>query len=288
MRSITNILFITLTFSTSLFSQTFTKLWEYYIDNSNSDGQLLYIGDINKDGKGEFLVEQGFNYSSGSYDTVFVIDNNKNILYDMSNKSIYAIFNSDRPHKLYDFNNDGTSDLFIRTSDGIAVYDFLNNNNLFSLSVKAFPGEANIYVNTIADIDGDGKLEILFEESKSGSSPWYSIFYLYSTNANVTSSINQNDDIPSNFVIQQNYPNPFNPTTTIEYTLPSYGNGHIEFYDSVGRLVRNINIESKSAGKYKYNFDARNSNGGILASGVYYYRVIFNGNADVKKMILLK
>lgn len=268
--------------SSAIYSQSFNKVWEYKI---NGVGEIYYIGDINKDNKGEFLVDKAL-YSS--QDTVIIMDYNKNILYNLPNVDLDGSTYPEKPNKLFDFNNDGVADLFIRTGTGIAIYDMKNNAYLFSLNVMAYPGQASISVATIADIDRDGNLEILFSEEKYGGAELYSIYYLYKTSASISSAISPDNDIPSSFGLHQNYPNPFNPTTTIEYTLPSNGNGKIEIFDSVGRLVKSYDTESKSAGTYKINFDSRDSNGISLASGVYYYRLVFGGKAEAKKMLLLK
>lgn len=98
-------------------------------------------------------------------------------------------------------------------------------------------------------------------------------------------SIEWAHQIPTTYVLKQNYPNPFNPTTTIEFALPKTGFVTLKVYDIAGREVANlINNMQLNAGTVKYKFDGTN-----LASGVYFYTLLVNGEKiDTKKMVLVK
>lgn len=100
---------------------------------------------------------------------------------------------------------------------------------------------------------------------------------LYSTN------------IPDKYLLYQNYPNPFNPNTKIRFDL-AYGtnsrSSHVKLsvYNSLGKEVRVLINESKSAGAYEVDF-----NGYDLSSGIYFYQLILDGKpVDTKKLTLLK
>ncbi len=73
---------------------------------------------------------------------------------------------------------------------------------------------------------------------------------------------------PERFELLQNYPNPFNPSTVISYSVASAGEVRLVLYDLLGREVRVLVQERKSAGTYSLRFDATG-----LASGVYLYRL---------------
>lgn len=98
------------------------------------------------------------------------------------------------------------------------------------------------------------------------------------------SVVENNVELPEKYSLSQNYPNPFNPSTKINYSLPVEGNVSLKIYDILGREVRTlINNETKTAGEYTINFDARD-----LPSGIYIYRLQAADFVQVKKMILLK
>ncbi|MBN1301936.1 MAG: T9SS type A sorting domain-containing protein [Melioribacteraceae bacterium] len=100
--------------------------------------------------------------------------------------------------------------------------------------------------------------------------------------------------IPDNFFLNQNYPNPFNPSTVIEYTIQNSDvrGKNSEFvtlniYDVIGNLVTTLVDEQQQPGEYKVVFNAE-SGSRHLPSGVYFYRISYDGRSVIKKMTLLK
>jgi concanavalin A-like lectin/glucanase superfamily protein/VCBS repeat protein/type IX secretion system substrate protein len=89
--------------------------------------------------------------------------------------------------------------------------------------------------------------------------------------------------IPKKFALQQNYPNPFNPATQIKYDLPRNAHVRIELFDMLGRKIKILIDEPKSAGYHTLNFNA-----GKLASGVYLYGIKAGNFSSTKKMLLMK
>jgi hypothetical protein len=94
---------------------------------------------------------------------------------------------------------------------------------------------------------------------------------------------------PARFALYQNIPNPFNPSTLIRYDVPS-GGGHVEIriYDVSGRLVKTLINEMQSEGRKSVIWDARNTSGEEVASGVYFYRMRAGDLITTKKMLLLR
>ena len=94
---------------------------------------------------------------------------------------------------------------------------------------------------------------------------------------------NNNSTLPGNFILFQNYPNPFNPTTIIRFEIPRQSIVTIKLYDLLGREIKTLVNEEKTAGSYSYIFD-----GSKLSSGIYFYRITAGKFAQTKKMILMK
>lgn len=88
---------------------------------------------------------------------------------------------------------------------------------------------------------------------------------------------------PINFNLEQNYPNPFNPSTSIRYAINSYQFVSLKVFDILGREVKTLVDEYKSAGIYEAKFDASS-----LSSGVYFYRLKTDTDVEIKKMVFLK
>jgi hypothetical protein len=92
---------------------------------------------------------------------------------------------------------------------------------------------------------------------------------------------------PERIILSQNYPNPSNPKSLIDYQLSFTGKVILKVYDITGREAATLVDDVKEAGYYTAEFD-----GSKLASGVYIYRLIIEGNGQqyVKslKMALIK
>ena len=93
----------------------------------------------------------------------------------------------------------------------------------------------------------------------------------------------ENSNVPTKYQLSQNYPNPFNPTTTISYSIPQNAFVSITIYDLLGRVVKTLVNESKSAGSYNINFNASG-----ISSGIYYYTIKANSFIETKKLVVLK
>jgi len=99
--------------------------------------------------------------------------------------------------------------------------------------------------------------------------------------------------LPDSYTLKQNYPNPFNPSTTIEFSLPAVSDVKISIYNILGQEVVTLLNEQRSAGNHSVVWNARDSYGTRLSSGIYFYKLNatgINGNdfTDIRKMVLLK
>jgi hypothetical protein len=65
--------------------------------------------------------------------------------------------------------------------------------------------------------------------------------------------------------------------------LPQNAQEKPELFDILGRRIKTLIDEQKSAGYHTFKCEAGN-----LASGVYYYQLVAGDFREVKKMILLK
>jgi len=104
----------------------------------------------------------------------------------------------------------------------------------------------------------------------------------------IVSVDDQAADIPEDFNLFQNYPNPFNPSTTIRYSVVEPGNVLIKIYDVLGREIKTLVNEVKTAGTYSSTWNGDNNFGHKVNSGIYFYRIEAYLFVDTKKMILLK
>jgi hypothetical protein len=89
-------------------------------------------------------------------------------------------------------------------------------------------------------------------------------------------------------LVVNSYPNPFNPATTITYSVPSGGVVDLRIYDVQGRMVKKLVNKATTGGEHFETWDGRDGSGIPTASGVYFVRLECNGQAQTRKIVLLK
>lgn len=152
----------------------------------------------------------------------------------------------------------------------------LEKENGFSLFTRALPADSLTKYN-------------LQKEDVVNASDHLPLVVDFSFKNAVT--VNEKEEIPTEFGLKQNFPNPFNPNTTIEYSIPkNVGTTRelstqvlLKVYDVLGNEIATLVNETKQPGSYKVNFDAHG-----FPSGVYIYKLNTAGHSQVRKMMLLK
>ncbi|MBE2219740.1 MAG: T9SS type A sorting domain-containing protein [Ignavibacteria bacterium] len=138
---------------------------------------------------------------------------------------------------------------------------------------------------------GTGTLAPVCAIYKEGNSKYSAFAYAgigpssvyYNMELLVTGITPVSNELPSAFRLEQNYPNPFNPETNIKFAVAKTGSVTLKVFDLSGREVALLVNEELTAGTYNFDFNASH-----LASGIYFYKLVTNGFADTKKMVLVK
>ena len=157
------------------------------------------------------------------------------------------------------------------TKDGIAVSSAPNNQN--SPIIVSYPngGAVIIWDDYRTNGNGNNVNPDLYAQNISAGG----------TLADVRLS---GGSVPEAFELQQNYPNPFNPSTIIQFTVPANGRAVLKVFNILGQEIATLYDGVAAAGEYHQTiFDASR-----LASGIYFSRLEFGGNMQMKKMLLLK
>ena len=95
-----------------------------------------------------------------------------------------------------------------------------------------------------------------------------------------------------NLYLFQNTPNPFTNETEILFITADYervGDYSLSIYNAKGQLVRRFDGNTHDFWvKTKITWDGTNEQGKQVAPGAYLYKLEYNGNAVVRKMVLLR
>ena len=84
-----------------------------------------------------------------------------------------------------------------------------------------------------------------------------------------------------------NSPNPFRWRTTIEFYVESMADVTLEVFDVTGRVVFERKWEQME-GWRSVEFQARDTYGKYLPSGVYLYRLSIPGGTQTRKMVIAR
>lgn len=105
----------------------------------------------------------------------------------------------------------------------------------------------------------------------------------------VTTNVS-NSIVSNKFQLFQNYPNPFNPSTTISFNIPKSSNTNMNssettltVYDILGNVVEILIDKTLTPGYHKVTYNASN-----LSSGMYFYKLKYEGYSEIKKLLLVK
>ncbi len=93
---------------------------------------------------------------------------------------------------------------------------------------------------------------------------------------------------PAGRDLEQNVPNPFNPATEISFTIEKTGQVTLVIFNSSGKIVRTLVSGVLSAGKHVVAWDGTNDDGNRVPSGTYFYRLTTADSVELKRMTLLR
>jgi len=104
--------------------------------------------------------------------------------------------------------------------------------------------------------------------------------------ANTSAVDDPNAVVPNQVRLMQNVPNPFNPETLIRFEIPvTIKNPVLQIYNVRGQIVQSFSCLNLSEIKW----DGKDKNGGVVSSGVYFYRLKADQyQSSTRKMVLIK
>ncbi|MBU1101363.1 MAG: T9SS type A sorting domain-containing protein [Bacteroidetes bacterium] len=170
------------------------------------------------------------------------------------------------------------------TSELSFEVEIANNEQMLSATVI---NANDLSVETQNLQDGEQYFWRVRSKTDAGDYSLYSMPTSFTVNSSIT-DVEAVEELPTDFRLDQNYPNPFNPSTTIKYSIPNAEHVSIKVYDMLGCDVATLFNGQSQAGIHTVIWNGTDSNGDIVNSGVYFYRIVSGSNVAIKKMLLLK
>jgi hypothetical protein len=254
-----------------------------YVYTVTSKGSIGKIYDARTIGHSDPVTEIGSFSIHGSVRSVEVLDSVCYIagmfglrVFEMDGPLIGTLI--DDRYGSYDFQDlvlDEESDLMFAAmgDDGVAIFDISDRMTPELMSIMDTPGFAR-------QLDfADGVIAVADEHSVQ--------MFRYELYDSERDRI-----LPKSFSLSQNYPNPFNNLTRITVSVPaSESEGErvlLEIINPLGQVVRTIVDQPLDPGIHVFSWDARESLGEEVASGIYFYRLSVAGFSETRKMLYLK
>jgi len=98
-----------------------------------------------------------------------------------------------------------------------------------------------------------------------------------------------NEIIPSHFNLEKPFPNPFNPTVNVNFSIAEPCRVDLRVYDLKGQIVKNIANENYDVGNYNIIWDAKDTFGYQVPTGVYFLKLFVKGHYQkTEKVLFLK
>ncbi len=198
---------------------------------------------------------------------------------------------------------------------GIGGADDSTPNLLYALranggAVPGFPLQLDGPIRpapTLADLDGDGKVEIVYGgwdlrlhvwDLPAVWSPARMPWPTFKGNVQRTgvharpalTDVPAEASSPAAPSLSQNHPNPFNPRTRIAFNVPAGAPGRVRLsiYDLKGRLVARLVDGPLAPGTHGVEWSGLDGAGRPAASGVYLYRLETPGGRCERRMVLVR
>lgn len=115
--------------------------------------------------------------------------------------------------------------------------------------------------------------------------------WLWETESCLTASVPGGGEPPSAPALGPAVPNPFAGETEISFAIPG-GEGParvtLRIYDARGRLVKTIISSNAGPGTHSMTWDGTDDRRCPVASGLYFYRLTWNGASRTRSMVLLR
>ncbi len=190
--------------------------------------------------------------------------------------------NSGVTENLYDVVFSNQNDGIVGGANGVVRYT--QNGGLTWLADPELSGLTLKDIVSISKIDENTASALLVNNfNRESSIGTDTTFFLSVSSEPLVGVDDDENNIPSDFILEQNYPNPFNPSTTIQFSIPEKSFVKLEIFNSLGEKITTLVSKELNAGNHKYEWNPETQTG-----GVYFYKLSTNSFQQTKKLVLLK
>ncbi len=257
--------------------------------------------DLDENGKPELWIGGYHSLDNTGITRLTIFEANGNDNYEAVGKVdlIGAIGWYAKNMQVLDIDQDGKDEIMVCIDQHIVILKFNGSENHHTYEVfyikrndLAFSGRNSVFYGAaMYDVTNDGKEDIVIHMDEIIENVGMRLFtFIYKADFSV--DVNEGDSVPEEFHLYPNYPNPFNPSTNIRFEIPERSNVSIKVFNVLGKEIITLLEKQLSPGSYTIDWEARDSNGKLLPSGVYLVRFnaanAKNNYANTIKAVLIK
>ncbi len=204
--------------------------------------------------------------------------------FDFNAKEVVHGLNPDSWDMFSETISPGNIDFFICDSENLTQYTSGNHFGAFQIAEDIDSKDGSFVVST----DDRWYLVLSNEDAVTAKEVVDVTVTLYERSPYQATETSTPCSGTSEFALFQNYPNPCNQGTIISYDLKTPTRAVLRIYDISGKLVRTLVDADQNQGFYTISWDAKDSSGREVASGLYFYSLEAGDFICAKKMLILK
>jgi len=203
-------------------------------------------------------------------------------IYTTSEDSQLVVIDATDPLNPISHNIEGL--YFNHIIDAVKLEDtlFISDGNLHTLLVEDPINP--IPLTSFNTVNTTGRIDIEYPYIYTADKGFMRIY----TYDHITSIIGEDNYHINEFNISSCYPNPFNASIKINFTILIQTQAKLTIYDIAGRLIWEKLYTSLSIGEYSVDWDATNSFGKKISSGLYIVQLSTEDHTDSQKIVLLR
>ena len=267
----------------------YSPIWQGMVETYNAY-LCAETNDLDGNGKKEIWIGGDAFYSGQSITRITIFEANSNSSYQVVGRiDIVGIFSFDAGNiQVIDVDKDGKEEVLFGLDMTVLILKFNGsvNHQIYEVFYyKRSNSDENNYTGyyganlyNLIDDERDELLINMWDDPPGlGTIRWFN--WIYKPNFTVDVK-EEGNTIPSDYHLYSAYPNPFNPQTTIKFDILRSSFTSLKVYDILGKEIATLLEKEVIAGSYTLSWEARDSNGNLLPSGVYFIRFSARGGAD--------
>jgi len=269
--------------------------WEGMVETFNAY-LCAETNDLDGNGKKEIWIGGDAFYNGQGITRITIFEANGNNSYQVIGRiDLLGIFSFDAGNiQVIDVDKDGKEEVLFGLDETVLILKFNGSTNHQTYEVfyyKTNDWENNHYgyyganLYNLIDDQRDELLINMWDIIPNVGIRWFNWIY----KPNFTVDVKKESSIvPGEYQLYPVYPNPFNPQTTIKFDIAKTSFATVKVYNILGKEIKTLLEKELSPGSYSLSWEAKDSKGQLLPSGVYLIRFTADKYTKTIKAILMK